>query len=219
MKKIRLETGFKKMLADVFTPVSIYLRLRDRFRDTILLESTDHHAAENSYSFICINAIAGVEISNMKNVEFKLPGEAPQKLTIKSGLDVPVILKDFMDRFETIPPSINGVLPAQGLYGYTTYDAIRFFENIPFNNEEPQIPMMRYRLYQYVIIINHFKDEMFLCENKVPGLKGEPAIIESLIRSKDVPVFPFDTCGEETSNISNEDYMQMVDKGIKGCMR
>ena len=70
MKKIRLETGFKKMLADVFTPVSIYLRLRDRFRDTILLESTDHHAAENSYSFICINAIAGVEISNMKNSNY-----------------------------------------------------------------------------------------------------------------------------------------------------
>ena len=221
MKKIRLETGFKKMLADVFTPVSIYLRLRDRFRDTILLESTDHHAAENSYSFICINAIAGVEISNMKNVEFKLPGEVPQKLTIKTGSDVPVILKDFMDRFEAVPPSINAVMPAQGLYGYTTYDAIRFFENIPFNNEleEPQIPMMRYRLYQYVIIINHFKDEMFLCENKVPGLKGEPAIIESLIRSKDVPVFPFDTHGEETSNISNEEYVHMVEKGIKSCLR
>src|SRR5690606_17611146 len=221
MKKIRLETDFKKMLADVFTPVSIYLRLRDRFRDTILLESTDHHAAENSFSFICINAIAGVEISNMKNVEFKLPGEVPQKLAIKTGSDVSKILKNFMDRFEAVPASINAVKPAQSLYGYTTYDAIRFFENTPFNNDlhEPQIPMMRYRLYQYVIIINHFKDEMFLCENKVQGLKGEPAIIESLIRSKDVPVFPFDTCGEETSNISNEDYMQMVDKGIKGCMR
>ena len=221
MKKIRLETGFKKLLADVFTPVSIYLRLRDRFRDTILLESTDHHAAENSYSFICINAIAGVEISNMKNVEFKLPGEVPQKLTIKTGSDVPVILKNFMDRFETVPPSINSVMPAQGLYGYTSYDAIRFFENIPFNNElhEPQIPMMRYRLYQYVIIINHFKDEMFLCENQVPGLKGEPGIIESLIRSKDVPVFPFDTHGNETSNMTNEDFLEMVEKGIKSCLR
>ena len=62
------------MLADVYTPVGIYLRLRDRFRDTILLESTDNHAAENSYSFICINAIAGMEITSTQSIEFKLPG-------------------------------------------------------------------------------------------------------------------------------------------------
>ena len=68
MKKIEINTTCKKILADVFTPVGIYLRLRDRFRDTILLESTDHHAAENSYSFICVNAIAGIEISSIKQV-------------------------------------------------------------------------------------------------------------------------------------------------------
>ena len=74
MKKIQIETTVKKMLADVYTPVGIYLRLRDRFRDTILLESTDHHAAENSYSFICINAIAGIEVRDENLVEFKFPG-------------------------------------------------------------------------------------------------------------------------------------------------
>ncbi|HEV2354828.1 MAG TPA: anthranilate synthase component I family protein, partial [Puia sp.] len=63
MKKIELSTNCKQLLSDIYTPVGIYLRLRDRFRDTILLESTDYHAAENSYSFICINAIAGIEIS------------------------------------------------------------------------------------------------------------------------------------------------------------
>src|SRR5215213_3624478 len=77
--KIHIRTEVKKMLADVFTPVGIYLRLRDRFRDTILLESTDNHAAENSYSFICINAIAGIEIQNKKSIEFKLPGQPPKK--------------------------------------------------------------------------------------------------------------------------------------------
>jgi len=46
MERIKLRTSVKKMPADLFTPVGIYLRLRDRFRDTILLESTDHHAAE-----------------------------------------------------------------------------------------------------------------------------------------------------------------------------
>ena len=79
MKKILIKTAVKKMLADLYTPVGIYLRLRDRFRDTILLESTDHHVAENSYSFICINAIAGIEVRNKQTAEFKLPGQEPQK--------------------------------------------------------------------------------------------------------------------------------------------
>ena len=64
MSKIEIQTTVKKMLADVYTPVGIYLRLRDRFRDTILLESTDFHANENSYSFIGVNAIAGIEVKS-----------------------------------------------------------------------------------------------------------------------------------------------------------
>jgi anthranilate synthase component 1 len=79
MKKILITTTSKKMLADVYTPVGIYLRLRDKFRDTILLESTDNHAAENSYSFIGINAIAGIEISSTKSFEFKLPNQQSRK--------------------------------------------------------------------------------------------------------------------------------------------
>ena len=73
MKKIELSTTSKKLLADVYTPVGIYLRLRDRFRDTILLESADFHASENSYSFIGINAIGGIEIKNLDEIEYKYP--------------------------------------------------------------------------------------------------------------------------------------------------
>ena len=82
MNKIIIETIGKKMLGDIYTPVSIYLRLRDRYRDTVLLESTDHHAAENSYSFICINAIAGIEISSSESIEFKLPGKTAERINI-----------------------------------------------------------------------------------------------------------------------------------------
>ena len=65
---------------------------------------------------------------------------------------------------------------------------------------------MRYRLYQYVIVINHFKDELFICENKIAGLETELPVVESLIRSKDVPVYPFQPKGEETSNMTDEEY-------------
>ncbi len=220
MKKINIETKVKKLLADLYTPVGIYLRLRDRFRDTILLESTDHHAAENSYSFICINAIAGMEITSTKSIEFKFPNQKPEQAEINNVQDVPQQLWDFMQRFD-ISETEKEAKFAQGLFGYATFDAVQFFDTIQLKsaNETPAIPLMRYRLYQYVIAINHFKDELFLCENMVAGLESDVAFVESLIKSKDVPVFPFALKGEETSNMKNEDYVEMVKKGIQSCMR
>jgi anthranilate synthase component I len=221
MKKIQLTTNVKKMLADVHTPVGIYLRLRDRFRDTVLLESADHHTAENSYSFICINAIAGIEIRNKNVVEHKLPGRPPQKAVLKGNEDLETILWNFMQGFETIEADKQAQF-AQGLYGYFTFDAVQFFETIKFNSKEDtgnQIPFARYRLYQYVIAINHYKNEMSLLENKIAGLESEIEIIESLINSKDVPVYPFLRSGDETSNMADADYIEMVKRGISNCYR
>ncbi len=249
MKNIAIHTTCKKLLADVFTPVGIYLRLRDRFRDTVLLESSDHHAAENSWSFIGIHAIGGMEITSLKSIEFKLPGQKPTRQDISNTTQVPQLLFDFMNRFEVSGDNKEARF-AQGLYGYTTYDAVQFFDTIQLGNPDsllptpgsllpasgsllpasnsrlpspnsllPTIPLMRYRLYQYVIAINHHKDELYLCENTIAGIESELQAVESLIRSKDVPVFPFKICEEESSNCTNEEYMEMVKKGISSCLR
>jgi anthranilate synthase component I len=220
MKKTAINTSVKKLLADVYTPVGIYLRLRDRFRDTVLLESTDHHAAENSWSFICVNAIGGIEIIDRENLEYKLPGQPPQKLVIKDPQEVPGILWHFMQRFTVQPPEVKEAHFAQGLFGYATYDAVQFFDTIQFTEKpSPGIGSLRYRLYQYVIAFNHFKDELFICENQLSGIEGETAAIESLIRSKDVPVYPFKIKGEETSSMGPGEYKAMVQKGIQSCHR
>src|SRR5438045_9654312 len=100
MKKIEIQTTHKKMLADVYTPVGIYLRLRDRFRDTILLESADFHAGENSYSFLGINAIAGIEITNVNEIEFKLPLKTPEKISLSKQKRITDLLWEFMQHFE-----------------------------------------------------------------------------------------------------------------------
>lgn len=211
------------MLADVFTPVGIYLRLRDRFRDTVLLESTDNHAADNSFSFIGINAIAGIEITSTTSIEYKLPAQEPEKIAISNTNQVPQLLWDFMHRFEIVPAGKDAAY-AQGLYGYTGFDAVQFFDTVQFrkrdNKPEPGlIPLMRYRLYQYVIAINHYKDELYICENIIAGIESELAVVESLIKSKDVPVFPFKAAGVETSNMTDEVYIDMVKKGIASCHR
>ena len=209
------------MLADVFTPVGIYLRVRDRFRDTILLESTDNHAADNSYSFICINAIGGIEITSLDSIETKVPGVPAERSSIKNASTVPDQLWNYMQRYDVAPTNEKEEKFAQGLYGYTTYDAVQFFDTLKLSNKNGRqiIPLARYRLYQYVIAINHFKDELFLCENILSGVDSELAVVESLIRSKDVPVYPFSVRGEESSNMADEDYREMVRKGIQSCHR
>lgn len=210
------------MLADVFTPVGIYLRVRDRFRDTVLLESTDHHVTENSYSFICINAIAGVEIRSTNTMEFKLPAQQPEKVAITETATVPDKLWEFMQRFDVQKSSEKETAFAQGLFGYSSFDAVRFFDSIELKKTattESVIPLMRYRLYQYVIVFNHFKDELFICENTIAGVESELQVVESLIRSKDVPVYPFKVKDVETSNMTDDDYRAMVQKGIQSCMR
>ncbi|HET9431250.1 MAG TPA: anthranilate synthase component I family protein [Chitinophagaceae bacterium] len=223
MKKIAINTSCKRVLADVYTPVGIYLRLRDRFRDTILLESTDHHITENSWSFICINAIGGMEISSSENIEFKLPGRTPEKALLKELNLVPQLLWEFMQKFEAGSSELPEARFAQGLFGYTTYDAVQFFERISPHpataSTAEKIPLMRYRLYQYVIAFNHFKDELFICENNIEGINSELSMLESLIRSKDVPVYPFAIKGDETSNMSDADYIEMVKRGIAHCQR
>lgn len=239
MRKIEINTTCKRMLADVFTPVGIYLRLRDRFRDTILLESTDHHSSENSYSFICINAIGGIEFTSKQSIEFKLPGQKPEKLVLENANGVPQLLWNFMQKFDVQKSAMKEAKFAQGLFGYTTYDAVQFFDTVRLTpgelrsfpspaslagsetpgGEGSAIPLMRYRLYQYVIAINHFKDELFFCENKINGMESDAAVVESLIRNKDVPVYPFNTKGEESSNMNDEDYKEMVKKGIASCHR
>ena len=218
------------MLADIYTPVGIYLRLRDRFRDTILLESADSHAGENSYSFIGINAIAGIEIRDTSTIEYKLPGMPAEKIKITKPGEVPEQLWNFMQRFQLTAAAAKPANAAQGLFGYSSYDAVQFFDTIKLNTEKEKIPakaagiaadknipLMRYRLYQYVIAFNHFKDELFICENVIKGIESELPLVESLIRSKDVPVFPFSIQDGETSNLSDEQYIQIVKNGIASC--
>lgn len=220
MKKIEIKTTVKKILADVYTPVGIYLRLRDRFRDTILLESADSHAVENSWSFIAVNAIGGIEILNEKFIEFKLPGFAVEKISLNKKLQVTDVLNDFMNTFSIVENIEPASKFAQGIYGYTTYDAVRFFDTIKFTkNLENDIGLLRYRLYQYVIAINHFNDELFICENHINGVESELPLLESLLKSKDIPQYPFQINGDESTNLTDEEFMNNVKKGIASCLK
>lgn len=219
-RNIQMKTTVKSTLSDLFTPIGIYLRLRDQFRDTILLESAGNQNTDNNFSFIAVNAIAGIEIRNYQEAHIKFPLESAEKINIEQE-KLTDLLQEFSKSFECEEPNLPIGKSAQGFFGYTSYDAIPFFENIKFKeaSEENKIPLLRYRLYQYVIAINHHNDEMFLIENKIAGLKSEISVIENLIQQKNAPIFPFQKIGEEASNLTDEEYRNAVETAKKHCFR
>lgn len=219
-KTINIKTTIKSVMSDLFTPVGIYLRLRDKFRDTILLESAGNQNADNNFSFIAINAVAGIEIRNQGEAELKFPLGNPQKIALENE-KLSDLLNDFSKCFIAEKPSKEIAKSAQGFFGYTSYDAIPFFEDIQFKelSEENKIPLLRYRLYQYVIAINHHNDEMFIIENKMEGLKSNLLEIENLIYQKNAPIFPFKITDDETSNLKDEEYRELVETAKKHCFR
>ena len=126
MKPIVFETICKKMLADVLYTGRNLFRLRDRFPGSILLESTDFHASENSFSYICLQPIAGIEVSTADSFEFKYPNEPVIRKSLSGKAAVVNELDTFLKRFQ--PANKSDITVAQGLFGYTTYDAVQFFE-------------------------------------------------------------------------------------------
>ena len=218
MKPISFYSTHKKLLSDVHTPVGIYLRLRDYYRDSILLESADYASNANSFSIIAINAVAGIEITSLNEGEKKLPGKEAKPFNMGEGEAVG-ILEEFRQRFVGNEDATEIEKMAQGLFGYCCYDSVSLFENIQVfdEKEQPNIPLIRYRLYQYVIIINHFNDDMYVVENHFNGVESQIDSLLAKIKSRDLPSFPFQKSGDMSCNTTDEEYLQMVNKGIEAC--
>lgn len=219
-QNINITTTHKEYLGDLYTPIGIYLRLRDQYRDTILLESAENHNAENNYSFICVNAIAGIEVKNLNEIEVKFPQSSPEKFTLKNE-KLTEVLQDFSQCFDAHQSENPLASVAQGLYGYTSFDAVQFFDTLHFKPASPEteIPLLRYRLYQYVIAINHFNDRMTIFENKIDGLPSELSALETHINLKNTPVYPFLTQGKESSNLTDSEFLAAVETAKKHIRR
>jgi anthranilate synthase component 1 len=222
--RYRLYTSSTSLLSDTLTPVSIYLKVRDQFPNAVMLESSDYHGNENSYSFIGLAPMATFEVQG-QSITQEFPDGHKELLALSDKAKVMPYLQQYVNRFILNDSSNNAANKADisnGLFGYMTYDAVQYFENISFEtpkNEAYSIPEMRYSLYRYVIAINHFKNTLTILENR---LAGEPSAIDrvkALIFNRNYAVYDFETVGEETSNISDRAYIDMVLEGKKHCKR
>ncbi|MDF1560847.1 MAG: anthranilate synthase component I family protein [Bacteroidales bacterium] len=219
MKKLTFKPVVRKILADTVTPVSIYLRLRTLYPKSILLESSDYHGNENAYSFICFNPVADFTVNNGV-VEKKLPLSDAENFSLSKDRSLDVELDKFFKTFDVDSNEIE--LPANGLFGYVNFDAIQHFENIKFTSEkveEYQIPEVKYSFYKYVVAIDHHKNIIHIVENLLEDETSQMDYIHHLLVNLNFSTAKFDTLGEETSNITNEEYKFMVTKGKEHCYR
>ena len=219
MKKTIVRTKALKMLADTITPVSIYLKIRDIYPNSILLESSDYHATENSYSYICMKPLATIEAANGFITE-----TYPDGSVISTSITEPGIFRSrfsaFIESFQQA--DLNEGIPVNGLFGYTSYDAVRYFEKIDLTavqEEEYKIPDLHYSFYNYIIAVNHFQNILYIIENQIDNNTGELEQIRSLLNSRNIAFYSFRPSETEESNMSDEQYKAIVKKGKEHCYR
>ena len=215
---IKLKTNYKKLLADTVTPVSIYLKLRDKYENPILLESSDYHGAEDSFSYICCDPLARFEVKDGSYTQ-QINGASEQgNVSDEEAMNA-------LDRFSTSFKAEENPFKFinNGLFGYIGYDTVQYFESIPVaDNKEDQygIPDILYHVYRYVIAIDHFKNELYIFEHypeseEPKGLGG----IENLVNNKNYPSYEFQPNDDEKSNYTDEEFLEILGKGMDHCFR
>lgn len=212
-----LSTTYKKILADTITPVSIYLKLRDRYPNSLLLESSDYHANDNSFSYICCNPIASFKLYQGEITQ-SFPDGTEKVSAIDSENSVAVQLQQFSEKFNAEESDFKFI--NNGIFGYMAYDAVSFFEQVDITKKDGDldIPDIYYAVYQNIIAINHFKNEAYIFDH---SYNSESRIdeIEQLIRVKNFASYNFYRDGEVESNLKDEEYLKMVDLAKNHCQR
>lgn len=219
----KLTTTHKKQLADSYTPVSVYLKIRDKFPNSILLESSDYRGNENSFSFICFNQIAHIKIDNGV-LEKSFPDGKITSETITKESDVPGAVDNYISQFQVEENEFKFM--NNGLFGYSSFEAVQYFEDITLDYEikkSKKVPELFYGIYQFVIAINHFKSEAHLFKHECADMKNGSDLslddISDIMFAQNFSTFTFTSNNDEISNCTDEEYLKMVRLAKDHCKR
>ena len=217
LKSFSLTTKYKQILADTITPVSVYLKIRDKFPNSLLLESSDYHGNDNSFSYICCNPIAAIKIENETIIK-NYPDGSSEKIAIDATTNIPAVIQEFSGQFASEKNDFKFI--NNGLFGYISYDAVRYFEKVNIAKKENSntIPDVYYAVYQNIIAINHFKNEAYIFCHSLDG-KNNIGEIEQLLQSRNIASYSFTKDGEGFSNLTDEEFKHNVALAKKHCYR
>jgi len=215
MNKINIKTITKRLLSDTVTPVGLYLKLRDQFHHSFLLESSDYHTNNDNFSYICLEPIVSFVVEN-QNITISGLG-LDEKIQIKERSQVIAQLQELISTF-----NIDAQESLNGLFGYSGYDAVKYFETVDINAKKVKkyaTPEMHYSLFRYIIQMDHFKNELLITENVVDGTSSNIKEIVKLMGSSKHPHYAFKLEGQEGSNVTDEKFKEMVAKGKEHCQK
>jgi anthranilate synthase component I len=213
-----LTTQYHKRLADTFTPVSLYLRLRDHFSYPLLLESSDYHGDENPLSYLCLEPMATFRVQG-GTVQQRFPDGSEENYLLEDTRQLPQILQGFIDRFEVKQPE-EVPFSANGLFGYQGYDVVRHYETVDIDSypeSSREIPDLLYHVYRYVLVINHFHNELYLFEHRYGDEPSQIDRLDQLINRQALPRYSFTTAGRESTNFTDDEFLQIIDRGRHHC--
>lgn len=216
-KKYTLKTHYKKILADTLSPVSIYLKIRDKYPNSMLLESSDYHGNDNSFSYICCNPIASLKIEgNLITKTF--PDQTKQNYEISPN-KVTQEIDQFTKQFETSETETFKFIN-NGLFGYTSYNAVKYFETIKISDKDNpiKIPEIQYAVYQNIIAINHFKNEAYIFAHCYKNESNIEAL-HHIITMDRFAMYDFETTEKISSNLTDEEFKTNVEIAKKHCQR
>lgn len=216
-KTYKLKTHYKKILADTLSPVSIYLKIRDKFPNSMLLESSDYHGNDNSFSYICCNPIASIKIHG-NTLTKVFPDSTKESYRVENN-EVTSEIHQFTTQFE-IENDEDFKFINNGLFGYTSYDAVKYFETIDIASKENsiEIPEIQYAVYQNIIAINHFKNEAYIfshCYEKESNINE----LHHIITMDRFALYDFETINKIDSNLSDEEFKKHVEIAKTHCQR
>ena len=217
MKQYSYKTISKKVLGDLHTPVSIYLKVRDMYAQSALMESSDYHANENSLSFIALCPLASIEV-NRNICTATYPDGHKEEQAINDEFSVEKVIKHFMEKFKVTGNDTK----VCGLYGYTTFNAVKYFEPICIkesHDEQNDAPDLLYVLFKYIIVFNHFKNELTLVEMLGENENSTLNELEAAIENRNFSSYNFSLTAPEYSTITDEEHKANIRKGISHCMR
>ena len=221
----KIKTRSKRLLADTLTPVSIFLRLRDQYKYSVILESADYHAMQNSFSYIACDPVASIVIDN-DEVKTTYPDGSSENYKLENRKDAVKTLRDFATKFQ--PEATEHGFITNGLFGHMTYDSVEYFEDIEIQekSEETAIPSLIYRVYRYVIAVNHFKDELHILEHsyfkdeaEVKPVENGLETIELFVNTPKLSHRSFKITGEEQSNLNDNQMREIIETCKKHCHR
>jgi anthranilate synthase component 1 len=217
MKQYTYITNHKNLLGDLHTPVSTYLKVRDLFPQSVLMESSDYHGVENNRSFIGLNPIASIRI-NHGVATFVFPDGQQEERNISDDYQVEQAIREFISHFQ-----VEGEYAGYcGLYGYTTFNAVRYFEKIQVKDStdaKNDAPEILYILYKYLIVFNDYKSEMVLIEMLGEGEPAHLSEVEKAIHNRNYTTYDFRAVGPATSTLTDEEHKANIRQGIAHCMR